>query len=140
MTRLAALLEKDSEPFPLSRVEMLEEMRERNPDLVPDLPPDAVRRIRSEQEIIGRYEPGHALATLPALLAKPEDRARFAAVLQLVASDLRVRDAVAVQHEQAVLARVRALVGSPAPIAAVPARDPAANRPRTGSNSRVCGT
>ena len=39
-------------------------------DLLPDLPPDEVRRIRGEQEIIVRYEPEKAVETLPALLSK----------------------------------------------------------------------
>ena len=34
-------------------------------ELLPAMPPDQWRRVRGEQEIIVRYEPEQALATLP---------------------------------------------------------------------------
>jgi pimeloyl-ACP methyl ester carboxylesterase len=137
VARLTALLEDDGIPFPLSHLEMLKDVRESNPELVPDLPPDALRRIRGEQEIIVRYEPARALETLPALLAQPEDRARFGAVLQLMTRDPRVLDAVAAPRKQAILAHVRALVAMPTPTAAGPA--PAATKGRRRSGTKPGG-
>ena len=47
-------------------------------DLLPTMTPDEWRRVRGEQEIIVRYEPERALATLPELLKAPGDRERLA--------------------------------------------------------------
>jgi hypothetical protein len=46
-------------------------------DLMPKMPADQWRAFRGEQEIIVRYEPAQALATLPRLLSNPDDRERW---------------------------------------------------------------
>jgi len=62
-------------------------------DLLPDIPPDHWRRIRGEQDIIVRYEPGAALTTLPKLLADPADRERLISLVQRLLADERVQRA-----------------------------------------------
>ena len=57
--------------MPLERVALKQELVEEYRDLLPDLAPDQWRRIRGEQDIIVRYEPEEAIATLPRLLTEP---------------------------------------------------------------------
>ena len=60
-------------------------------DLLPAIPWNEWRRIRGEQEIIVRYEPDKALATLPALLADHADRERLVALVRRLLADERVQ-------------------------------------------------
>jgi hypothetical protein len=53
--------------------------------------PDEWRRIRGEQDIIVRYEPEKAIATLPKLLAKPGDRERLVTLVRRLLADERMR-------------------------------------------------
>src|SRR5205809_2281576 len=65
LARVACLLARKGEPMLLSRLQMKHELMTEYRELLPAMPPDQWRRIRGEQEIIVRYEPGQALATLP---------------------------------------------------------------------------
>ena len=69
LARVACLLARKGEPLLLSRLQMKQELMADYRDLLPAMPPDQWRRVRGEQEIIVRYEPDAALATLPKLLA-----------------------------------------------------------------------
>jgi hypothetical protein len=62
-------------------------------DLLPAMPPDQWRRVRGEQEIIVRYEPERALATLPKLLAHHGDRQKLVTLVQRLLADERVQRA-----------------------------------------------
>ena len=55
------------------------------------MPPDQWRRVRGEQEIIVRYEPERALATLPKLLADPGDREKLVTLVRRLLADERVQ-------------------------------------------------
>jgi hypothetical protein len=91
VTRVAALLARRGEPLPLSRIALKKQLVEEYGDLLPRLAPDQWRRIRGEQEIIVRYEPERAVATIPQLLADPADRDRLVALARRLLADERVQ-------------------------------------------------
>ena len=87
LARVACLLARKGEPLLLSRLQMKQELMAEYRDLLPDIPPDHWRRIRGEQDIIVRYAPEQALATLPKLLSHRADREK----LVLLGETLAVR-------------------------------------------------
>jgi len=110
VARVAALLARRGEPLPLSRVQLRHELAEDYKDLLPDITWEQARRIRGEQDIIVRYEPEQALATLPALLAKAEDRARLLTLLERLVDDPRVQALSHTPEQEAMLARIRGVL------------------------------
>ena len=93
LARVACLLARKGEPLLLSRLQMKQELISEYRDLLPAMAPDQWRRIRGEQEIIVRYEPEHALATLPELLSDPRDREKLVTLVQRLLADSRVQGA-----------------------------------------------
>jgi hypothetical protein len=93
LARVACLLARKGEPLLLSRLQTKQQLVAEYKDLLPRMPDDQWRRIRGEQEIIVRYEPEEALATLPALLRDPEDRERLVTLVQRLLGDERVQRA-----------------------------------------------
>jgi hypothetical protein len=93
LARVAAMLAKSGEPLPLATLVLKQELMADYADLLPSTPPDEWRRIRGEQEIIVRYEPEQALATLPKLLADPVDRQRLVTLVRKLLADERIRRA-----------------------------------------------
>jgi pimeloyl-ACP methyl ester carboxylesterase len=91
LARVACLLARKGEPMLLSRLQMKQELMTEYRELLPALPPDQWRRIRGEQEIIVRYEPEQALATLPRLLADPHDREKLVTLVRRLLADERVQ-------------------------------------------------
>ena len=90
LARAACLLARKGEPFPLARIELKAQIARDYRDLLPALESDEWHRIRGRQEIICRYEPEQALATLPTLLASADDRERFLMVLDQLLTDPRI--------------------------------------------------
>jgi hypothetical protein len=78
--------------------------------LLPAVSPDEARRIRGGQEIVVRYEPDKAVATLPLLLAKRGDRERLLKLLDDVLADPRLQTGKATSEQRAMLARIRAVL------------------------------
>ncbi len=113
LARVAYLLAHKDEPLPLARVQLAQELLEDYSDLLPELTRDEVRRIGGEQEIIARYEPDKAVATLPALLAKRQDRTRLLTLLERVLADQRVQRIEPSAAQTAMLARIRDVLGAP---------------------------
>jgi len=72
-------------------LQMRQELKADYHALLPSIPPDQWRRIRGEQEIIVRYEPEQALATLPKLLARQGDRDKLVTLVQRLLADERVQ-------------------------------------------------
>jgi hypothetical protein len=106
LTRAAALLALHGEPFSLERVTLKRELETDLADLLPDLPRDQWRRIRGEQDIIVRYAPDQALATLPHLLANPADRERLLTVVERLFTDKRFQIVQPSAAQRAMLARL----------------------------------
>jgi pimeloyl-ACP methyl ester carboxylesterase len=103
ITRVAALLARRGEPLPLARLALKKELLEDYAALLPKLTPDEWRRIRGEQDIIVRYEPESALATLPRLLADPADRERLLALARKLLADERIQRSGASPEQLAML-------------------------------------
>jgi pimeloyl-ACP methyl ester carboxylesterase len=103
VTRVASLLARRGEPLPLARVALKKELIEEYADLLPKLAPDEWRRIRGEQDIIVRYEPERALATLPLLLADVADRERLITLAKRLLADERVQRTGASPEQLAML-------------------------------------
>jgi pimeloyl-ACP methyl ester carboxylesterase len=91
LARVACLLARQGEPLLLSRLQQKHALITEYRHLLPDISWDQWRRVRGEQEIIVRYEPGKALATLPNLLKDPADRERLVTLARALLGDERVR-------------------------------------------------
>ena len=91
LARVACLLARKGEPLLLSKLQMKQELVAEHGDLLPKMPADEWRRVRGEQEIIVRYAPEEALATLPKLLADPADRARLVTLVRRLLADRRAQ-------------------------------------------------
>lgn len=128
VARAAFLLERSGEPFPLAQLATERELAETYAEYLPNLPPDQWRRIYGEQEIIATYAPQQAVAALPVLLARPEDRQRLLTLLDKLLGDARVQSASVSEQQWAALQRIRAVLG--APPATLPARGPLATLER----------
>jgi hypothetical protein len=106
LTRTASLLAHNNVPFPLERIALKRELVDEYRDLLPELPPDQWRHIRGEQDIIVRYAPEQALATLPRLLADPADRERLLTLVERLLTDRRLAAVEPTPEQRTVLARV----------------------------------
>jgi pimeloyl-ACP methyl ester carboxylesterase len=111
VARAAFMLMRKDEPLPVWRLQFREEFAETYRDLLPEIPQDEWRRIRGQQEIITRFEPERAMAALPTLLSKPEDRRRFLTLLDRLLKDERVQVDQATPQQRAALARIQEVLG-----------------------------
>ena len=121
LARVACLLARKGEPLLLSRLQTRKALIDDYRDLLPAMPWNEWRRIRGEQEIIVRYEPDRALATLPKLLAARGDRERLVGLVRRLLADERVRSAQPSTEQLAMLANIGDTLDVRAP-AAKPAR------------------
>ncbi|MDX1375195.1 MAG: DUF3141 domain-containing protein [Burkholderiales bacterium] len=112
VARVAALLTPRGDPLPLARVQLKHELAEAYNALLPDISWETARRIRGEQDIIVRYEPEQALATLPTLLADAADRDRLLTLLERLADDPRVESLGHTPEQDAMLARIREVLAA----------------------------
>jgi pimeloyl-ACP methyl ester carboxylesterase len=110
--RVIVLLTHSDVPLPLTEVQLGQELLEAHRALLPDLPPDELRRVAGEQEIIARYEPERAIETLPALLAERKDVDRLLGALERVTADERVQRILSSPEKTAILARIRGVLGA----------------------------
>jgi pimeloyl-ACP methyl ester carboxylesterase len=111
--RIAALVAGRGEPLPLHRLQSQKELLEDYRELLPQLAFEARRLIRGEQDIIVRYEPEQALATLPRLLSQPGDRQKMLTLLDTLLADERfLRGFRPTDGQLAVLERIRGVLGS----------------------------
>jgi len=112
---VAFLLTRSDEPLPLSRLELRQELLGDYADFLPEMPLHDWRRVRGTQEIIVRHEPEEALASLPALLAEPNARARLVRLLDKLKSDRRVMGRAPTAAQTSMLASIRGLLTDKAP-------------------------
>ncbi|PXF29084.1 poly(3-hydroxybutyrate) depolymerase [Pokkaliibacter plantistimulans] len=112
LARVAYLLGHRDEPLPLSRLQLAQELITDYQDWLPGLPADELRRIGGEQELIARFAPTRAIATLPVLLRDPQDRQRLLALLQQVLADPRVQSTPPSRQQRAMLKRINAVLDS----------------------------
>jgi hypothetical protein len=103
---VACLLARKGEPLLLSRLQVKQELMKQYGDLLPQMPADQWRRIRGEQEIIVRYAPDEALATLPRLLRDEADRARLVTLMRSLLGDERVRRASPSSEQMSMLENI----------------------------------
>jgi pimeloyl-ACP methyl ester carboxylesterase len=108
VARVACLLMRHDEPLPLTRMVLRQELAADYAEYLPQMPRDEWRRIRGEQEIIVRYEPEQALASLPGLLDDSDDRKKLLTLFDKLHDDSRMQgfEPTAAQHDM--LARIRA--------------------------------
>jgi hypothetical protein len=111
VARAAYMLLRKDEPLPVWRLQLRQELMEEYRDLLPDIPPNAWRSIRGEQEIITRFEPQRALATLPTLLADADERRRFLTLLHRLLADERVQPDTATPQQREALRRIQEILG-----------------------------
>ncbi|MDH5245592.1 MAG: DUF3141 domain-containing protein, partial [Betaproteobacteria bacterium] len=91
LARVGSLLARRGAPLPLARLALKHELATEYRHLLPDIAPDAWRRIRGEQDIVVRYEPEKAIATLPKLLSRRGDRDRLVTLVRRLLADERMR-------------------------------------------------
>jgi hypothetical protein len=108
VARVAALINREGERIPLARLELRRDLAQDYAEFLPAIPREQMRRIRGEQDIIVRYEPERALATLPKLLADPADRKRLLTFAERLLGDERARARKFTAED---LARIDAILG-----------------------------
>ena len=116
LARVAALLAPRGTSLPLSRVQLRHELAEDYKDMLPDVSWEQARRVRGEQEIIVRYEPEQALATLPTLLSNAADRSRLLVLLERLIDDPRIQELSHTPEQEAMYARIRSVLSERAPM------------------------
>ncbi len=115
ISRVGYLLVRKGEPLLLARLQLKQELMKDYGKFLPAVPPDEARRIRGEQEIVVRYEPDKAVATLPQLLPRRSDRERLLKLLEALLSDPRMQSGKATPEQRAMLARIRAVLRPASP-------------------------
>jgi hypothetical protein len=106
LTRTASLFVRNRAVFPLERIALKKQLVDDYRDLLPDLSPDQWHRIRGKQDIIVRYAPEQALATLPRLLADPADRERLLTLIERMFNDRRLASEQPSSEQRSLLARL----------------------------------
>jgi pimeloyl-ACP methyl ester carboxylesterase len=107
VARVACLLMRHDGPLPLARMLLRQELAEDYAEYLPQMAPDAWRRMRGEQEIVVRYEPEQALATLPDLLGDAEDRRKLHTLIDKLLADTRLQGIEPTQAQRDMLAAIR---------------------------------
>ncbi len=107
IARIACLLARKGEPLPLARLAMRQEIAQDYADYLPEIERDQWRRVRGEQEIIVRYEPEQALATLPMLLDDQKDRKKLLMLIDRLAEDERILGMAPTAEQLSMVDRIR---------------------------------
>ncbi|SAK52746.1 PHB de-polymerase domain-containing protein [Caballeronia hypogeia] len=125
VARVACLLTRHDEPLPLARMVLRQELAADYAEYFPQMPRDAWRRMRGEQEVIVRYEPEQALASLPELLDDSDDRKKLLTLIDKLLADSRLQGYEPTEAQRDTLGRIRAAL--PLKAARAPRRPAAAH-------------
>ncbi|AOB32536.1 poly(3-hydroxybutyrate) depolymerase [Bordetella sp. H567] len=107
LARVAALMRRQDQPMPLSRLELRHELATEYAEYLPRISLHAWRTIRGQQEIVAQYDKDRAVETLPELLRDPADRKRFLSLVAKLMADERVRGLTSSDAQIAMLDRIR---------------------------------
>lgn len=110
IARASVLLGGPTGPLPLADLQRRADLQQDYEHLLPSLPPDAWRRLRGAQEILVREDTEAALATLPTLLQRREDRQRFVSLFRALLADRRLRDLGSSAPQRKTFKRIEALL------------------------------
>jgi tellurite resistance protein len=102
---IGALVGKSAGRITPARLELVDKFV-RSDKVLSRLPPEDMRRIKSEQAVIAELEPERGLESLPKLLADPKDRRKALAVLDEAVAAVEFNT-----EQHAMLDRVRAMLG-----------------------------
>ncbi|WP_250454497.1 DUF3141 domain-containing protein [Caballeronia sp. ATUFL_M2_KS44] len=122
LARVACLLMQHDEPVPFARMLLRQELTHDYAQYMPQMQPDAWRRLRGEQEIVVRLEPQQALATLPDLLADADERKKLLTLMDTLLADSRMQSTEPSAAQREMLARIRAALPMPPARATKPAK------------------
>jgi pimeloyl-ACP methyl ester carboxylesterase len=111
VTRIGFLLQRHGQPLPLSRLELRAELVDKHRALLPEGTPDELRRTRGVQEIIVRFDPDAALATLPSLLSDSADRKKLFKLVDAIIEDMRAAGQEPTQEQYAAWEKVQKVLG-----------------------------
>ncbi|HET7097080.1 MAG TPA: DUF3141 domain-containing protein [Casimicrobiaceae bacterium] len=106
LARVGALLARRGAPLPLERLALRQELIHEYRDLLPGLNAHEWRRVRGEQDLIVRYEPERAMATLPILLRDPADREKLVTLARRLLADERLQRAKPSSEQMAMLTNI----------------------------------
>jgi hypothetical protein len=109
ISRAGYLLSAKGRPLPLAQFELKKKLAAKYGHLLPGLTPEEFRIIRGKQEVICRYEPERAVASLPVLLSNPADLERFITLLDAVVEDYSATFGMT-EEQSAMLTRIRELL------------------------------
>lgn len=112
LARVAALLRRQDQPMPLSRLELRHELATEYAEYLPRISLHEWRSIRGQQEIVAQYETERAIETLPQLLRDPADRKRFLDLVAKLMADERVRGLATSDAQVEMLGRIRHVLAS----------------------------
>jgi hypothetical protein len=108
--RIAYLVARRDD-VPLAHLEAGKQLIEDYAEFLPPMPLEAWRRVLGTQQIVVTYEPERAIATLPQLLARAEDRERLRTLLDRLAADPTLDRARLSADQRAMFERLRKVVG-----------------------------
>jgi pimeloyl-ACP methyl ester carboxylesterase len=109
ISRTGYLLSVKGRPLPLAQFELKKKLAVKYGHLLPHLTSEQFRAIRGKQEVICRYEPERAMASLPLLLSNPADLERFFTLLDAVVEDYSATFGMT-EEQSAMLERIRELL------------------------------
>jgi hypothetical protein len=106
IARVGALMASQRGEFPLSRLELAQELRESDA-ILSSLTDDDARRIRAEQSTLVHLEPQRALEALPKLLANSGDRKHLIDLMEKAVALVELNS-----EQKDMLDRIRRILGS----------------------------